>query len=534
MISDARTLPSGAEIQSDVVIVGAGAAGISLARDFIGKSLQVCLLESGGLEFDPQVQSLYEGQNIGMPYYALDTARLRYFGGTTNHWGGMCRPLDEIDFQKRPWVPHSGWPITRSDLNPYYRRALPICGFEPNTSFQPEELDRQLRMYVFPGGRIQTTIFQISGNIRFGEAYRREIQAADNIHTFLNANLLEVETDPAVRTVTRLQVSTLEGKRFTVAGKAVVLAAGGIENARILLLSNRTQRDGLGNQNDLVGRFFTEHPMLNLGWLLPADKQGPLNLPVAHELEGTRVVYSGALTLSAEAQAEGETLNHITRLLPRWNDPSRQIEGLESFRSVARQLQDGELPDDFARHVKNILRDMDLALPMVYRRRRTGAFLQSHIRLLASSECAPNPASRVTLSHERDQLDLNRAQLDWRLTELDTRSLRKALEITAREVGRLGLGRVRSRLTGQPGWPMPTANAPWTGPRGNYHHMGTTRMSDDPKQGVVNANCKVHGISNLFVAGSSVFPTCGYANPTLTIVALSLRLAEHLQEVLRS
>ena len=177
MLIDLRTLHNGAVMESDLCVIGAGAAGITIARALIGKALEVCVVESGGLEFDADTQSLYEGESIGMPYYGLAQARLRFFGGTTNHWNGQCAPLSEIDFQERPWVQYSGWPISRADLDSYYQRALSICEIGnyvfderqwKNFGIQPPALNRsKLRSHFWQNSR---------GPTKFGEVYGNELK----------------------------------------------------------------------------------------------------------------------------------------------------------------------------------------------------------------------------------------------------------------------------------------------------------------------------------------------------------------------
>lgn len=533
MVIDARSIPSQTVIESDVAIVGAGAAGISLAREFIGHDVRICLLESGGFEFDNSTQSLYEGKNIGLPYHPLDTCRLRLFGGTTKHWGGWCRPLDEIDFKERDWIPYSGWPFDKSHLDPYYERAQPICGLGPSIyDSHTWNKDRKVKLFLFPGGRVRTTIFQTSQAPRFGEVYRREISAAENIRTILHANLVGIETDITAKTATRLRVATLEGNELFVSAKSFVLAMGGIENARLLLVSNTVQRAGLGNQNDLVGRFFMDHPTITMGILLPSEPYSQLGLEDYHSAGGANF-FSGAVSLSEDVQRQERLSNHCAILRRQVYEEEEVGDGVASFKYLWRSFREQQLPEEFAHHLKNVITDIDLVAVTLHKRIRSRARPLALLNLGNHSEPVPNPESRVSLSSERDKLGLNRAQLDWRLSELDKINMRRFLEILAREVGRFGLGRVRILLNNDNSWPIPPPESPWTGPRGAYHHMGTTRMSKDPQKGVVDENCRVHRMSNLFVAGSSVFPTSGYANPTLTIVALALRLADHMKSEMR-
>lgn len=271
MIIDARSVPKGKTIETDVCIIGAGAAGITLAREFIGQSFRVCLLESGGFEFDEDTQSLCDGETIGLPYTPLKAARVRYFGGTTNHWHGWCRPLDEIDFESRDWIPHSGWPFGKSHLFSFYERAQSICQLKPvpyDVKFWEAETASSL---PFASSRVNTAVFRFSPPTRFGEVYRDQIARARNISTYLHANVTEIDNNEHARTVTRLRVTCLPGNQFWVSATIFILAAGGIENARLLLLSNKLQSAGLGNQNDLVGRFFMDHVGVASGAVILSD-----------------------------------------------------------------------------------------------------------------------------------------------------------------------------------------------------------------------------------------------------------------------
>jgi choline dehydrogenase-like flavoprotein len=256
-------------VETDVCIVGAGTAGITLAREFMHQKFRVCLLESGGSEPDKDTQLLYWGENTGHPYYPLDTARARYFGGSSNLWriaigdnglGARMRPLDEIDFEERDWVPYSGWPFAKSHLEPYYERAQAICKIEPPTyAVEDWEDPEKTPRLSLVGERVKTVIFKFGSRSHFIKDYPEEIRRADNITTYLNANVTDIETNETAQTVARLRVVCLQGSRFWISAKVFILAAGGIETPRLLLISNKTQSTGLGNQNDLVGRFFMEH-----------------------------------------------------------------------------------------------------------------------------------------------------------------------------------------------------------------------------------------------------------------------------------
>ena len=511
MLIDARTVPPNHTVESDLCIVGAGAAGITLARELSGSASSVVLLESGAFEPDERTQQLCNGEIIGHPYHPLVTTRLRYFGGSTNHWTGACRALDAIDFEKRDWVPNSGWPFDRVHLEPYYRKAQPLCELGPFAYDGASWEDETSKQLSFETGRIESTVFQFSPPTRFGNVYRETIVNASNIDTYLNANVTEFETRENGHTVTHANVACFEGNEFKVTARHFVLAAGGIENPRLLLLSNQAHNSGIGNDKDLVGRFFLEHPHIYTGELMPTNDSVLSEFYQTRAVAGTRL--RGALTLSAATLRKERILNFAAFLRP------AHIPGDESLQYLSDMLRRRQAPRNFLYHLRRFL--MDIGDISEARCRRVLGTTRTVFSLHNRSEQSPNPASRVVLADERDALGKRMAALDWQLSDIDKYSLRRAHEILAIELGRAGLGRLRLQLDDGPEWPATLS--------GGNHHMGTTRMHDDPNHGVVDQSCKVHGVSNLYVAGSSVFPTAGFSNPTLTIVALAIRLAEHLQ-----
>jgi len=537
MLIDTSTLPEDTLVETEICIVGAGAAGITLAREFIDQPYQVCLLESGGLDFNEATQSLYEGENIGFPYYPLKEASARYFGGSTNLWGGWSRPLDEIDFEDRPWMPHSGWPFTKKELDPYYERAQKACHlgpFEYDFAYWEDALGQlQYRQLPFLGNQLVTHLWQIipPTYLRFGEAYKAELEQAKNISTYLHANVVEIETNDTAQTVTRLRVANLEGKKFSVSAKVFILAVGGIENPRLLLVSNKVQSNGLGNQHDLVGRFFMEHPYLISG---KVELSNSAALYTQNSVQVNSVFMGAALGLSKAVQEREQILNFSTRLLAmreEWLDALNRLRFRNQQTTVHKAFPSlheghglrGEAPvlKDLGTVITNLDRVAARAYKKLFNKKSLcsgeAKFCDTHL----IAEQAPNPDSRVTLSRERDRLGLNRVQLDWRLSPIDKYTIERSQQLIAAEFERSGLGQLQIELSDD--------DTSWQSIRGSYHHMGTTRMDTNPRQGVVNEHCQVHGISNLYVAGSSVFPTSGLSNPTLTIVALAIRLADRIK-----
>jgi choline dehydrogenase-like flavoprotein len=276
MLVDARSVEEGSLLRTGICIIGAGAAGITLAREFARSKLTVMLLESGGFRRDSKIQKLYKGECRGPildahPSYP-SSSRVRYFGGTTNHWAGWCRPLDPLDFEERPWVPNSGWPITRSDLNPYYTRALDVIQIDPFDDDPHERLAGESTLGdQYMDSPIVTRLFHFSPPTRFGETYRQELIDSPTTTVMIHANVLDIRSNADASRVEHLEVARLDGTRFTVESRYVVLAAGGIENARLLLSSDGVQRNGLGNERGLVGRFFSDHPHLIAGHVAITD-----------------------------------------------------------------------------------------------------------------------------------------------------------------------------------------------------------------------------------------------------------------------
>jgi choline dehydrogenase-like flavoprotein len=540
MIIDARTLSDNETIETDVCVVGTGTAGITLAKEFIGQKFRVCLIESGGLKPDQENQALCMGKNI----------RTRCLGGTTTRWnidignncfGARMRPLDAIDFEERDWVSYSGWPFRKAHLDPFYERAQAICRIQP-PSFSVhdwEELLKAKRLSI-QGDQIKTVIFKFGSRDPFIKDYLKAVTRAANITTYLYSNVINIVTNETGRTVNRLRVACLTGKRFWVSAKLFILAAGALEIPRILLLSNKAQSVGLGNQNDLVGRFFMEHLHFNLGLLVPSDQEMIQQSSLYNNILSINgVPIRAKLSLSEEVLRRKKLLNFVTQLNPMImlysslddifnpNIHSASIKSLKAIRSAIFRGANLNNPES---HLKNISTGLDDVVITVFRaikRRAIKIFNKKRIKLYAlenMSEQVPNPDSRISLSSDKDKLGMNHILFDWRLRPLDIESAIRSQEILDHEFQRAGLGRLFKKLNNR---------TPLRRIKGGWHHMGTTRMHIDPKKGVVDPNCRIHGMSNLFVAGPSVFPTSGYANPSLTIVALSVRLADHIKMIMK-
>jgi ectoine hydroxylase-related dioxygenase (phytanoyl-CoA dioxygenase family) len=231
MFVDARTVPDGSRIESDVCIIGAGAAGITIARELRGRPLRVALLESGWLTPDATTQSLYAGEVSEQRYFSLDSARNRYFGGTTNKWNGECRLLDAQDFEPRDWIPDGGWPFGLDHLLPFYDQAQSLCQLGPFAYAADDWRERGVRPIAFPSERIHSCVLHYSPPTRFGRVYRDDLEGATNVVTYLGANVVDLETPNPPNRVSAARVACLSGSGFRVAARLFILATGGIENA---------------------------------------------------------------------------------------------------------------------------------------------------------------------------------------------------------------------------------------------------------------------------------------------------------------
>lgn len=536
MIQNSTYINESALVKTDICIIGAGVAGITIAREFINKNVDVVLLESGGFESTEETRGLLDGKNVGLRY-DFENSRGRGFGGTSLMWdadlgegkiGVRLRELDAIDFEQRDWVPNSGWPFGKNHLNPYYEKAHKVFQLGPYTS-DPEDWEDPVSTPKLPfrSNNVKTTIFRFARNSVFSNDYRKEIEASKNVHAYLNATVLKINTTENAAKVKSVVVVSPNGKRFKVQAKYFILATGGLEVPRMLLNTDDVVKTGLGNQYDLVGRYYMEHPHLWTGSYFPSNRNiyKQAGLYKIHTRNGISVM--GKLMLNESVQRREKLLNFTTSIHP---DPLLGVyQAGQSFRAL---MGSGgrKSSKELLKHSKFVLNNLNLSSSEIMRkvaRSTREEWYDSNIKafgfkLNIMAEQEPDPESRLTLDRERDRLGQRKLALNWKVNSNDMRSIRRAQEILDEEMRKSGLGTVHVELSDSDTVPSDI--------HGGFHHMGTTRMHRNPKKGVVDENCRLHSTQNLFIAGSSVFPTVGFANPTLTIVAMSLRLAGHLND----
>ncbi|MFG6667184.1 FAD-dependent oxidoreductase [Halomonas sp. HNIBRBA4712] len=460
----------------DTCVIGAGAAGITLAMTLAQQGHRVLLCEGGEASFSERSQALYRGDTLGDTYLDLASIRLRYLGGSTNHWGGVCRPLDSHDFTARAAAPQTRWPIRRADLEPYYAAAAALLDLETIAPDTP-----------IPGAGLDRVRFSLGHPTRMKDKFAATLNGLDTLTYCLTANLVGLTVGDG-----RVEAAILkdfEGRRKTIRARAFVLACGGIENSRLLLWCNEQSGGRLVTDTTALGRYWMEHPHATIGQALIFESAR----------FGLDVDYNVYLSPTPAAMRERGILNcglRLHRMAP------------EATRELSQALA-AEAPGLEATLVQSV-----------------GTAHGVYLR--AAWEQEPRFDNAVELMEERDALGVPRSRLVWQQSALDRHTIRESLMLLAEYLLKENIGRVQFAdwLVNEP------VMLPVDGEIAGRHHMGGTRMSDDARLGVVDRNCRLFDQANMFVAGSSVFASAGHANPTLTIVQLALRLGIHLDEAL--
>jgi choline dehydrogenase-like flavoprotein len=544
MITDGNTISPEQTLEADVVIVGSGPAGLTLAREFAGQALNVIVLESGEFGARRSLKKLNEGDTSGDPYPNPRWGRARQFGGTPNRWqihiadhlyGARYAPLEPIDFETRDFMPYSGWEITRNDLDPYYARAQVHCGlgaYEYETDYWHEPGQDAI---PFKGGRLVTSMFQFGARDVWTKHYADVTQNAPNIRVVTAASVVEILTDDGGTNVTSVRAMNFVHQSFSVRAKVVILAVGCIESTRLLMLSTDKHRDGIGNDYDVLGRYFMDHPQSYLNILTPNDRKLFETTSMydlrPHGQYGTMA----KLTFSEETMRKEKLQNICFVLFPRRDH--FMSEAFQSFFSVALAMYHASRPSQLGFHMKTMAKgwrhlaqiglwELQGKAPYPYLAHGGWAGLANKASLFdvfevfSLLEQAPDPANRITLTDAIDPNGTRKVHIHWKFTEADRQSVERSRRVFDAELAESQLGRMT--------WhPDPYTSA------SSVHPLGGTRMHSNPHLGVVDAQCKVQGVSNLYIASSGVFPTSGYANPTLTVVALAVRIAEQVKKQLQ-
>lgn len=456
----------------EAIVIGSGPAGMTIALELERRGLQVLVLEAGGEYYDADSQAFYAGSIVGTQSFDMEINRLRYFGGTSNHWGGFSRMLEEWDFHDKVEGVPGAWPIGRKDLDPHLARARDILELP---GFPPDQPLGDMLLHVH---------FTYSPPISFALKYRVHVKASNRLHVVLNScvtNLIERDGR-----IVGVEVADPDNRREVLKAPWVALCAGGIENSRMLLWANVRNEGRVVRESATLGRYWMEHPHFTVAdALIVGDPR------IDPDRKGRSYIAP-----TAKAIRERGILNCGLRLEPTDYDGTKQL--VADLACVAPRL------GKWASHALK----MRLACGM---------------RIRAAWEQGARESNRIRLGERLDAHGVPRVELHWSYSPLERHTVRQTALLFGEWLASRGLGRVRLES-----WLADDADFPADDERVGNHHMGGTRMSGDPRRGVVDADCRVHGLHNLYVCGSSVFPSGGHANPTLTIVQLALRLAGHL------
>jgi choline dehydrogenase-like flavoprotein len=512
--------------ECDVCIIGTGPAGSTIASELAATGLRVTILESGDFERRPEVDELLEIESVGAPREEDQwSVRNRIVGGSSYTWGGRSAPFDEIDYEQRSWVPDSGWPYDADQIAPYLKRAAPHLGLALGDEFSDERfwaLARQARLPIPPDPKLVRPFywqFSRDPNESYPFEYRRfgrDILARLTNHQTLvtGANVVRIDPVPSGSAVRSVTFAAPDGRRYELAARVVVVCAGGIENARLLLTSNTVSHAGLGNSHDLVGRYLMDHPRGPVA-TFDVSTSRPLQTKLLRFNVRKRLFRAG-FRLSPQLQ-RAEGLLNVSAWL------HEEISNDDPWGAMRRVLRDGSGRASAMRELVGGAGLIAQGVPDYFVRKIGVPRKLAELQLLAMCEQLPDPESRVTLGDRVDRFGVPIPRIDWRIHPEEERSVRRIARIVADELGRMGFpaARLEPWVLGDEGFTAAFKDV--------AHPTGTTRMGADPRHGVVDSEGMVHGVDGLYVAGSSIFPTAGHSNPTEMIVATAIRTSDAIR-----
>lgn len=528
MIIPGDRLQNTTAIEADVCIMGGGVAGIVLANELASSQIKIVVIEAGSEDYSVEVQDAYKAEHSTQWYPDPLRSRMRMLGGSSNHWENNTSPLDPIDFEKRSWVEDSGWPISYDDLEPFYRSAGVYVGVADDgyeTSYWEKKLGE--RDLAKNSKVLETGIAKASTPpARFFAMHGQALTTSESVEVYTDAYVVDVEYDTEKQRVSKAFFETKPGLRHSVKAKTFIMCFGGIDNARMMLAFNEKYNDQLGNTFDNVGRYFMDHPVVRAANFFPHQRD-QFGFYQGNDLQ-SRIVL-GFFKFRQDVLIE-QSLNNLRMPL---SSASNYLisDGISSHHILTDSLSNGSIPENFGTHILNYVKDLDMVAEAISRKAFKKPLFDDAdefggFQVPLMMEQTPNRESRIALGDEKDAFGVRRVNVDWRLNQSDKDQMWRGLEMFANEIGGLALGRVKLLKERE--------DRLWESQLGyGHHHMGTTRMSNTPEKGVVDANQKVFGTQNFFLGGSSVFPTGGHVPPTLTIVAMSIRLAKMVREEMK-
>jgi choline dehydrogenase-like flavoprotein len=510
---------TGAALDADVCVVGAGPAGILVALALAAKGIRTLLLESGGAGLEPGIQDLNKVLQTAKPNEGVSGSRFRALGGTTTRWGGQVLPFFGIDFEARPWLDLPAWPVTRAELEPHYEAALTFLGIQDSIRDPATVWRRGGLAEPDYGPALKPFLSSWCRIPDMGVVHRGAIEAARDLECVLNATVTAL--DYAEGRIAGLTAQDLRGNRMQVTARHFVFATGAVEAARLLLQPLADGGEGPWTRSGILGAYFQDHPGGVAAELRPT-KGSPLHREVlTFWINGIK--YQPRIRLSEEAQAAQQTLNVGGGIMPQTADP----ELLGSVRATLKSLLRGRIDREalgpvLRRPVRAALLSASQAWELFVRKRGFAAADMGY-QLGLQLEQLPQRSNRITLSDERDALGQRRASLAWHISDAELRSALVYTEAVKESFERRGVATVTISEDLKQGDPAVVDRI-----IDQAHHMGTARMGRSIEEGVVDPDLKIFATDNGYVASSAVFPSGSFSNPTHTILAFAHRLAGHL------
>jgi hypothetical protein len=521
MLIDLEKLEARTVMKCDVCVIGSGAVGLVVAVNLASRGRRVVLLEGGGVGLEQRSQDLYRAVSVGHPFKGLDISRFRVLGGTTTFWGGQVIPLDPIVFEERPWLTAARWPITKKELDPYFFEAYRSVGLG-NVELDDTEVWRLLGVQPLElAENLELVLTRWIPKRNFARLFKRNIDGQENLKVVVHANMTHFSTDESGERISEIHARTIGGKKLTVQANSAVLTCGAIENARLLLQPLCGSKRSPWGDNRWVGRGYVDHLDSTAGTVRI------VNLTKFHSLFDTihlgGFMYYPKIRLSSAAQRQEKLID----IAAHFSYDTRYADHLENIKMFCRSIIDGRIPNNVWAVPNHILSVAKISYPLVLRYLREHRSFKpsdASVRLELSCEQIPIADSVVRQApREVDALGMCCAEIDWKINGAELKTFATFARRIRDGLKHHGLAEVEldSELDNlDPAFFSRVHDA--------NHQMSTTRMAPTAKDGVVDANLRVYGTSNLYVAGASVFPTTGFANPTFTAIALGLRLCDHL------
>jgi len=520
MILDLEELEAENSLRCQICIIGSGAAGITLALQLQKTFEDILMLEGGGASFEEASQRIYQAEVVGRPHQGVHTGRFRQEGGTTTRWGGQALALTPIDFEARSWVPMSGWPITAQEIDPYYPAAMEMMSLQESLSDEEIWRDFKTRPPTFEDGNFDTFLTRWSPHPNFAKLYAADLKKSRVIRLLLHANVTQIVPDDSRAAIKEIEVKSLSRKRGVIRADTFILSCGGIENARLLLASNRVIKEGLGNRHGWVGKCFQDHLGGPVATVKPRDRKAFAKWNTYFYKDGLK--YLPKIQASDKLQRNERILNVAGNFV--FQSAADSV--LTNLKEIASHFRYGRKSEIT---LVNLLRAISKAtagfpeLADYFLRGRGHCPTRGQILLWAHVEQPPSLDRKIELGSEVDALGMPRCRLIWEISDLERLSIKTFIRQIDMDFQAMGIGIVDPL----PEWTVVNENSDHQMTDSN-HHIGTTRMAASPLFGVTDENCRVFGLSNLFISGSSLFPTSGHSNPTLALLALAIRLARHL------